>query len=189
MTRSGTDYIGGLKDPASAARGRDCTAPMTDGAVQQSFRDAMALLATGVTVITTKVPDGFAGMTASAVCSLSLAPAQLLVCINCAVPTHQALEGSGAFAVNVLGEDQAPLAVRFATPDIDRFEGVAIDERCGMPVLADAISYFVCDVRERFPVGITRSSSAEWSNAGTPAAVGRCCISNDRSEFRSQRTA
>jgi flavin reductase (DIM6/NTAB) family NADH-FMN oxidoreductase RutF len=121
---------------------------------QKHFRDAISLFATGVTVITTSPPDGGpAGMTASAVCSVSIEPVQLLVCISTHLPTHDALMRSGRFAVNVLGEGRGDLALRFATPEIDKFAGVAYDEADGVPVLHDAIAHFVCDSRERFPGG------------------------------------
>lgn len=119
---------------------------------QDSFREAMALFATGVTVITTR-DDGPTGMTASAVCSLSLDPVQLLVCVSSHLPTHEALTRSGCFAVNVLGEGQEGIARRFATPGVDRFAGVPIEERDGLPLLREAIAHFVCDVRERIPGG------------------------------------
>jgi flavin reductase (DIM6/NTAB) family NADH-FMN oxidoreductase RutF len=120
---------------------------------QQRFRDAIALLATGVTVITTQTPDGPAGMTASAVCSLSLEPVALLVCISRHLPTHKALEDSGEFAVNVLDETQVGLAKRFATRGADRFAGLRLSESHGVPVLADALAYFTCRVAERLPGG------------------------------------
>jgi flavin reductase (DIM6/NTAB) family NADH-FMN oxidoreductase RutF len=126
---------------------------LVDEVSQQHFREAISLFATGVTVITTRPPRGPAGMTASAVCSLSVEPVQLLVCISTHLPTHEALLSSGRFAVNVLGEGQAELALRFATPDIDKFAGVAVDESGGVPVLRDAIAHFVCESRERFPGG------------------------------------
>src|SRR5262249_30286929 len=60
---------------------------------------------------------------------------------------------SRCFVVNVLGEGQDELALRFARPSDDRFEGVSLAPGRELPVLADAIAYFVCDVHERFPGG------------------------------------
>jgi 3-hydroxy-9,10-secoandrosta-1,3,5(10)-triene-9,17-dione monooxygenase reductase component len=117
------------------------------------FRDAISRFATGVTVITTNRPDGPAGMTASAVSSLSLDPLMLLVCISNRLPTHDALLESRRFAVNVLGEDDEALARRFATPSPDKFSGLDIDNAAGVPVLSTAIAHFVCDVHERLPGG------------------------------------
>lgn len=124
-----------------------------NGPEQARFRDSMSLLATGVTVITTTTPEGPAGMTASAVCSLSLDPPQLLVCIQQALPTHKALETSNTFAVNVLGEDHIDIARRFATRGADRFAGLALLPDHPVPVLADAIAHFVCAVEECHPGG------------------------------------
>jgi 3-hydroxy-9,10-secoandrosta-1,3,5(10)-triene-9,17-dione monooxygenase reductase component len=118
-----------------------------------SFRAAISLFATGVTVITVNVDGQPAGMTASAVSSLSLDPVRLLVCISNRLPTHDAVARSGRFAVNVLGEGHARTAIRFATPGIDKFAGVRIEDEAGVPVLDEAIAYFICDVHERFPGG------------------------------------
>jgi flavin reductase (DIM6/NTAB) family NADH-FMN oxidoreductase RutF len=120
---------------------------------QNLFREAISLFATGVTVITASTPDGPAGMTASAVCSLSVEPVQLLVCISERLPTHNALIDSGRFAVNVLGEGQSDLARRFARPAIDKFASVQTSICDGIPLLDRAIAHFVCDVHERFPGG------------------------------------
>jgi flavin reductase (DIM6/NTAB) family NADH-FMN oxidoreductase RutF len=118
-----------------------------------SFRAAISLFATGVTVITVCSDDQVAGMTASAVSSLSLDPVRLLVCISNRLPTHNAVAQAGRFAVNVLGEGDGRTAIRFATPGIDKFAGVKTELRGGVPVLDQAIAYFICDVHERFPGG------------------------------------
>jgi flavin reductase (DIM6/NTAB) family NADH-FMN oxidoreductase RutF len=118
-----------------------------------AFREAIAHFATGVTIVTTTVDGRPAGMTASAVCSLSLDPILLLVCIDNRLPTHQAIESSRSFAVNVLGEGDEALAQRFARPAEDKFAGVALVEASDPPVLARAIASFVCEVQERVPGG------------------------------------
>lgn len=117
------------------------------------FRTSMSLLATGVTVVTTNTDDGPVGMTASAVCSLSLEPPQLLVCVQQALPTHVALEQSDAFGVSVLGEEHVGVARRFATRGADRFGAVALRDDVDVPILADAIAFFECRVEERHPGG------------------------------------
>jgi flavin reductase (DIM6/NTAB) family NADH-FMN oxidoreductase RutF len=126
---------------------------LLDDVDQQLFREAISLFATGVTVITACTADGRAGMTASAVCSLSVNPVQLLVCISDRLPTHSALVQSRRFAVNVLGEDHSEIARRFANPRVDKFAGVAVSDCDGIPLLNSAIAHFVCDVHERFPGG------------------------------------
>ncbi|MGZ4334692.1 MAG: flavin reductase family protein [Gaiellaceae bacterium] len=117
------------------------------------FREAIGHFATGVTVVTTLDEGRPAGMTASAVASLSLDPVLLLVCINNRLPTHEAIENSRRFVVNVLGEGDRELALRFAQPAADKFDGVPLRTESDLPVLEQAIAHFVCDVHERFPGG------------------------------------
>jgi flavin reductase (DIM6/NTAB) family NADH-FMN oxidoreductase RutF len=118
-----------------------------------AFREAISHFATGVTVITTISEGKPAGMTASAVSSLSLDPVLLLVCISHKLPTHTAIEQSKRFVVNVLGEGQEELALHFARPAPDKFAGVALKPDHELPVLEEAIAFFVCDVHERFGGG------------------------------------
>ena len=131
----------------------DTPEPVAAAVDELAFREAIAHFATGVTVITTLYEGKPAGMTASAVSSVSLDPVLLLVCINNRLPTHTAIEASRRFVVNVLGEGQEDLALRFARPAADKFAGVALDPGKELPVLADAIAHFVCEVHERFPGG------------------------------------
>jgi flavin reductase (DIM6/NTAB) family NADH-FMN oxidoreductase RutF len=122
-----------------------------DGA---SYRAAIARFASGVTLVTANGADDRAvGMTASAVTSLSLDPIQLLVCVSSGLPTLAAIEAAGGFAVNVLGEGHEELAMRFATPDVDRFAGVSLRPGWSSPVLEEAIAVFDCRVAELLPGG------------------------------------
>jgi flavin reductase (DIM6/NTAB) family NADH-FMN oxidoreductase RutF len=118
-----------------------------------AFREAIAHFATGVTVVTTTFEGRPAGMTASAVCSLSLDPILLLVCIDNRLATHRAIDASRRFCVNVLGEHDEDLARRFARSAEDKFAGVALVAGSDPPVLSRAIAHFVCDVTERLPGG------------------------------------
>jgi len=121
--------------------------------LQRRYRQAIGRFATGVTVITTQDGDRLVGMTASAVASLSLEPPLLLVCISNRLPTHRALEQSRQFGVNVLGEGDDALALRFATPSEDKFAALDVHFDHGVPLLDRAIARFVCDVHECLPGG------------------------------------
>lgn len=79
------------------------------------LRRALGHFATGVTVITSVGPDGEpVGTTATAVASLSLDPALLLVCLDWRSATLGAITGHRAFAVNVLAHGQEALSINFA---------------------------------------------------------------------------
>lgn len=125
----------------------------TTNDLKDRYRTAIGRFATGVTVITATNGEVMAGMTASAVASLSLDPPMLLVCINNRLPTHGALERSRRFGVNVLGEGDDELARLFATPTPDKFAGLQVELGHGVPLLKRAIARFVCDVHECLPGG------------------------------------
>ena len=80
----------------------------------ESFIQGMRQLASGATLITTAHQGRWAGLTATAVCSVSADPPQLLACINRQAETHRMIADSAAFAVNVLAHDQHRLARVFA---------------------------------------------------------------------------
>jgi len=71
----------------------------------------------------------------------------MLVCLDRESQTGRAIEEAGRFAVNILGEDQAGLARRFATKAPDKFDGVATTTgEHGDPLLADALATLECRV-------------------------------------------
>ncbi|MGE0214796.1 flavin reductase family protein [Mycolicibacterium sp.] len=129
------------------------TTAMKPAELTSAFRNAISHFSTGVAVITTLTDSGPAGMTASAVASLSIDPLQLLVCIRTDLPTRAAIEDAGHFAVNVLGDGHEQLARHFATPRPDKFSGVDLRDDYDVPVLEDAIAHFVCNVATALPGG------------------------------------
>jgi flavin reductase (DIM6/NTAB) family NADH-FMN oxidoreductase RutF len=115
----------------------------------QGFREAIGHLPTSVSVITTSLGGVQSGMTASAVCSLSLEPMLLLVCIGKRLAMHDAIRQSRHFAVNVLPQGAGQLALKFAKAStIDKFEGVSLLQNSDPPLLRDALATFTCDLHE-----------------------------------------
>jgi flavin reductase (DIM6/NTAB) family NADH-FMN oxidoreductase RutF len=103
-----------------------------------------------VTIVSALHQDRPFGTTASAVTSLSLEPPMLLVCLNKESETGRAMAAAGRFAVNILGEGQADLALRFATKGPDKFQGVPTTPGVdGEPLLADALATLECRVVEQ----------------------------------------
>lgn len=121
------------------------------------FRRVMGHFATGVAIVTTLDPQGQpCGLTANALCSVSLNPLLMLVCVERGADTHDCIRASGAFAVNVLAQDGGEsLSRRFSTWDVhDKFRGVAYrEELTGAPVLQDALAWMDCRVAEALPGG------------------------------------
>ncbi|MCX7304165.1 MAG: flavin reductase family protein [Hyphomicrobiales bacterium] len=78
------------------------------------FRAAMRQLAATVCVVTAGEDDARRGLTATAVCSLSVTPPSMLVCVNRQGAAHRAITENGCFCVNILAADQLEVAHRFA---------------------------------------------------------------------------
>lgn len=100
----------------------------------------------GVTVVTTKAPDGSdQGMTVSAFCSVSLEPPLVLICIEKSASAYEALMTAPGFVVNILSANQEQIARRFSIVDIDRFEGVGYSRsQTGFAVLDDVLGIIEC---------------------------------------------
>lgn len=114
------------------------------------FRDACGRFATGVCVVTSLGPEGPSGMTANAVTSLSLDPPLMIVCFARTARTLNAVRESGRFGVQFLAAGQDELAARFASklPEREKFDGVAWQERVGVPSLAGCLGWLGCELRD-----------------------------------------
>lgn len=126
---------------------------------QRRFRDAMGLFPTGVTLLTTRAPDGVDhGMTANSVTSVSLDPLLLLVCVEHASRLHGALRASGLWAISVLSEDAEPLSRRLArrghsTADVLASVPHHRGPETGALLLDDALSTVECRTWATHPGG------------------------------------
>ncbi|QLC26093.1 flavin reductase family protein [Parasphingopyxis algicola] len=119
---------------------------LRSGSDSRTLRDALGCFGTGVTVVTTLDRDDRpVGLTANSFTSVSLDPELLLVCLNRKSTQLPWFERAEAFAVNVLHIGQREIAQRFATPDIDRFEGTDWEAwSTGVPMLGDSLANFEC---------------------------------------------
>jgi len=92
------------------------------GLLAQGYRQLMAAFPTGVAVVASFERDGRPwGMTCSALCSVTLDPPTLLVCLRNGGPTLAAVRHRRAFTVNLLHRDARATAELFASGDPDRF--------------------------------------------------------------------
>ena len=93
-----------------------------------AFLKAMRQVAATVTVVTTDGPGGRVGATVSSFTSLSADPPLVLICLRADSRIAHAVAENGAFCVNVLPEDAAPVARIFAEPTPEdpetRFDGL-----------------------------------------------------------------
>jgi 3-hydroxy-9,10-secoandrosta-1,3,5(10)-triene-9,17-dione monooxygenase reductase component len=139
------------------------------------FRAVMGHFATGVAIVTATGPEGPTGMTANAVCSLSLDPLLLLVCFDNGARTLKVVRETGRFGVNVLEAGQETLARRFASklPEAGKFEDVPHTVHDGIPVLEDALAWVGCELDRLVPggdhtIGIGAVRAAETGTRADP---------------------
>ena len=116
-----------------------------------AFKLGMRQLASGVSIVTARGSNGRAGLTATAVCSVSAEPPQLLVCVHREAEAYGVIRASGHMCVNLLDQRHLPLARCFAgmtgKRGEDRFsEGKWTSLETGAPVLADALANFDCEI-------------------------------------------
>ncbi len=120
------------------------------------FRVSMQRLAAAVTVVATGVAGSRAGLTASAVTSLTAEPPTLLVCVNRDAGSHVSLVEEGRFSVSVLARGQGAVAEAFAgwtgLEGEDRFTvGEWSEGSIGVPMLAGALVGFECVLDALYP--------------------------------------
>jgi flavin reductase (DIM6/NTAB) family NADH-FMN oxidoreductase RutF len=122
---------------------------------RRRYREVISHFATGVAVVTAQSPDGPVGMTANALCSLSLNPLLLLVCFDNSARTLPPIQANGRFAVNILRRGQQALSDAFASKQAksEHFARIPWRVHQGVPVLEDALAWLVCELREMHPGG------------------------------------
>ncbi|HRV61017.1 MAG: flavin reductase [Solirubrobacterales bacterium] len=122
---------------------------------RNEFRQTVGLLPTGVTVVSAFQASGPAGATASAVCSLSLEPMMMLVCLDLESRSLEAVREAGRFGISVLGESQRTAAELFATKSAqeEKWSSVAWRDRLGVPIIEGSLARVVCELAEVIPGG------------------------------------
>lgn len=131
----------------------------------QTFRNALAHWSSGVTIVTTRDTTLGAeqragrhvGITASSLTSVSLNPPQILICVASKLYTHEVIQRSGVFAVNILHEGQLEWGMRFAgmLPEVeDRFADITTSTAVtGSPILPDVLGWLDCKVSHAYEGG------------------------------------
>ena len=118
------------------------------------YRSVLGHFATGVTIVTAMTPEGPIGFTCQSFSALSLDPPLIWIAPARSSSTWPQIERCGAFAVNVLGDDQEPLARGFAQSGADKFAGVGYDlGPTGAPRLHGTLAQIDCNVHSVIEAG------------------------------------
>lgn len=111
------------------------------------IRPFMATFPTGVGIVTAMGADGYPwGMTCTSICSVTLHPPTILICLRRGSPTLGAALTSGTFALNLLHDRACSAAKLFASGQQDRFSRVTwhMDYPCKGPHLVE-VAHFIAD--------------------------------------------
>jgi flavin reductase len=114
------------------------------------FKAAMRAVPGAVAVITSQDRDERNGMTATAVCSVSADPPQILICVNASASVRVVIERAKHFAVNFLSTGQKQIADLFSQPKLDPALRFGVGDwqsmATGSPTLIGAVSSLDCQV-------------------------------------------
>jgi flavin reductase len=143
-----------------------------------AFRAALGRFATGVTVVTTRLDSVDHAMTANAVCSVSLDPLLVLVCVEQEARFHDAILATGFWGVSILEDTARPAAEWFATRgrplhgQLDRFPHTA-GTVTGAALLDAALATLECRTTAVHPGGDHSIVVGEVLGVGVPRPQGR----------------
>ena len=120
--------------------------PISHEAFTREFRDALGMFATGITVVSTRAPDGQPiGLTVNSFNSVSLDPPLIVWSLASNLPCVPIFEACEYYSVNVLAADQDNLSNLFASRSDDKFAGLEFDEGMyGVPLLRGCCARFEC---------------------------------------------
>lgn len=121
----------------------------------RAFRAALGCFATGITVVTTRTPEGTPiGLTVNSFNSVSLEPPLVLWSLGLNSSYLEAFRQCSHYAVNVLAADQEAYSQRFAMMQGDRFADIAWTEGAGgAPLLTGCCATFEVANSNEYPGG------------------------------------
>lgn len=122
---------------------------------QAMLRRVCGTYATGVAIVSVTCADGTpCGLTVNSFASVSLDPPLVLWSLRSASPSLQHFDGDGPFAINILAEHQDELALKFAKPADDKFDGVRLEPGAsGAPIIGGSVAHLECRAHSRMEAG------------------------------------
>jgi flavin reductase (DIM6/NTAB) family NADH-FMN oxidoreductase RutF len=117
----------------------------------------MARLPAGVVVVSARVADGYRGLTASSLVSISVEPPMVMVGLEREATTRAAVVEGKAFNVSVLTRSQEFIADRFASraPAVDS-AWLQVPHRLGtngIPLIEGCAAWLECRLAQVHPAG------------------------------------
>ena len=117
---------------------------------------AIGRIPSGCSIITARADNRRTGMLASWVQQASMEPPAISVAIKRGRPIEDIIDESGAFVLNVLGENATAMFRHFGkgfAPDEEAFAGLATTDVAGGILIPDRIGYISARVRSKVDAG------------------------------------
>lgn len=130
--------------------------PPDHNRISSDYRRALRGFAATVSIVSVRTAKGNAGITVTAVSSVSMEPPSLLVAVNASSAVHASLAEASRFCINILGADHAEHSRTFGTPMPmdERFEAgdwrLSADD---VPYLCEAQANIFCEKAESLTFG------------------------------------
>lgn len=122
-----------------------------------TFKSALSLWASGVTVICYRSSHKSGGITVSSFSSVSLDPPLVLFCLAKGSQAKQEIENSASFSVNILSSEQKQISADFASSSLDKEEVLNLLKptfsKLGLPFLPGALVNLDCKLHQLLDAG------------------------------------
>ena len=113
----------------------------------RTFRDALGLYASGITVIAGHDGDEPLGFTCQSFYSVSTDPPLISFSVMVTSSTYPRIRETGKFSVNVLSKAQRPISNQFARSGIDKWAGIAWRMSDGQnPIIDGTLTWLDCEI-------------------------------------------
>lgn len=136
----------------------DLNTDANDPVSQDAYAASMRAIVQPVGLVTAAQGEKWGGLTAVTICSATMDPPTLVVCVKHQSSVAEMIAESGAYAVNFLSESQASIARQFSDHGAISTRQFSVGHWfsavTGAPLLKDSISAFDCEV-----VNVVRSNS------------------------------
>jgi flavin reductase (DIM6/NTAB) family NADH-FMN oxidoreductase RutF len=123
------------------------------------IQDILERIVNGVAVVTSKRKNDINGLSVAWMTQVSYSPPLVMACVGKEKYTHELIDDSGVFAINILSERQRDVAKLFGLQSgraSNKFSEVGYDfKKSGAPILKDCLAYVDCTVHKSIDVGDT----------------------------------
>ncbi len=123
------------------------------------IQDILEKIVNGVAIVTSKRKNDVNGLSVAWMTQVSYSPPLVMVCVGKEKYTHEFIEDSGVFAINILSERQRDVAKLFGLQSgrtSNKFNEIGYDlKKSGAPILKDCLAYVDCTVHKSIDVGDT----------------------------------